>query len=253
MSMALLFRRTILKGEAAPLMIELPDYKVPSLRTALLTAFDRGKVFVRKAGTIILAISIVLWWLMSFPALGADDIPASAASAIATAEAQAAVHLAQGDLDAAAGEHEMIDHLMSQASLEHSLAGRFGKLIEPVFAPLGFDWRISVGVVVSFAAREVFVAAMGVIYGVGEESGDALLERLRNATHADGSAVFSMATSASILVFFVLAMQCLATLAVTRRETNSWGWALFQWAYMFLLAYVGAFLTRYAVLWTMGG
>lgn len=249
LGMALLFRRTVMRGDAAPLMIELPDYRVPSLRTALFTAYERGKIFTQKAGTIILAISIVLWWLMTFPRLDEDNLPPATEAAIASvASEMPPADAANGD-DAAESLEALREHLVAQAALEHSFAGRVGKQLEPVFAPLGFDWRISVGVIVSFAAREVFVAAMGVVYGVGEEPGDALLERLRNAQRADGTRVFTPATSASVLVFFVLAMQCLATLAITRRETNSWGWALFQWAYMFAMAYGGAFVTYQSMSW----
>lgn len=218
MTMAFVFRRTLVRGPIQPLMLELPNYKMPSLKTALLAAYDRGRVFVRKAGTVILAISIVLWWLMTFPTL---DESAMNASELATEAAK------------------------QQAALEHSFAGRLGHVIEPAIEPLGFDWKIGVAIIASFAAREVVVSALSVIYGVGEEGAESqsvLLDKLRAATGADGAPVFTFATCVSLLVFYVLAMQCLPTQAVTRRETGSWKWAAFQLLYMTALAYSAALL-----------
>ena len=134
----------------------------------------------------------------------------------------------------------------AQEALEYSFAGRAGHLIEPALEPLGFDWKIGVGVFASFAAREVVVSALSVIYGVGEDGADGgsvLLDRLSAATHPDGTPVFDFATSVSLLVFFVLAMQCLPTQAVTRRETGSWKWAVFQLGYMTCLAYTASLIT----------
>jgi len=223
MTMAFVFRRTLVKAPPQPLMMELPSYKRPSLNTALMTAYDRGKLFVRKAGTIILALSIVLWWLMSYPRTdGVTPV----------------------DTTVVASQVEASDP--GQAALANSYAGRMGRALEPVLEPLGFDWRIGVGVVASFAAREVIVSALSVIYGVGEEGVDdesLLLDKLRSATRADGTPVFTVATSAALLVFYVLAMQCLPTQAVTKRETGSWKWAGMQLAYMTVLAYGAALVT----------
>jgi len=133
-----------------------------------------------------------------------------------------------------------------QQALEYSVAGRMGKLIEPVIEPLGFDWKIGIGVVTSFAARETVVGTLGVVYGVGDEVVDdpaPLLDRIREAKHPDGSPVFTVATCLSLLVFYVLAMQCLPTQAVTRRETGSWKWAAFQLGYMTALAYTASLIT----------
>ncbi len=228
LSMAFVLRKTLVKSSPQPLMIELPSYKVPSVKTAFLAAYDRAKLFVRKAGTNILAISIVLWWMMSYPKSPAPEIsPEQAAS------------LAQQGVS--------VDDWTQQYALEHSFAGRLGHAIEPVIAPLGYDWRIGVGIVASFAAREVVVSALSVIYGVGaddSEGGSLLIGRLAAATHADGTPVFGFATCVSLLVFFVLAMQCLPTLAVTRRETGGWKWAGIQLVYMSALAY-GAALVAY--------
>lgn len=209
-------KKSILTGEASPLVIELPPYRWPSLSNAILITIDRATVFLRKAGSVILLISVILWALASYPKL-----PASALTAGASEQAVAA------------------------QSLEYSLAGRAGRALEPIFAPLGFDWQINVGIVSSFAAREVLVSTLSIVYGMGEEGaedGAGLTETLRRQQRDDGTPVFTTATSVSLLVFFVLAMQCLPTQAVTARETGSWKWAIFQLVYMSLLAYGAAWI-----------
>ncbi len=211
-------KKTVLTGEAAPLVIELPPYRMPSLRNALLITFDRASVFIRKAGSIILLISVILWAMATYPKLP-DQMLASAQSTSEFTQAQQA--------------------------LEYSFAGRAGKAMEPIFAPLGFDWKINVAVVSSFAAREVLVSTLSIVYGLGEQGGEddaGLTETMRRQTLADGSPVFTTATCVSLLVFYVLAMQCLPTQAVTRRETGSWKWAFFQFGYMTLLAYGSAWI-----------
>ncbi len=226
MAMAFIFRRALVKKPPSPLMIELPSYKMPSLKTALLAAYDRGIIFMRKAGTVILAISIILWWLMSYPRLDG-----SATASAATDDASGAI----------AAQTAAADTNEAQLALSHSYAGRMGRWVEPVLEPLGFDWKIGVGIVASFAAREVVVSALSVIYGVGDEGAEDdrfLLGKLRAAKRPDGTPVFTFATSVSLLVFYVLAMQCLPTQAVTKRETGHWGWALLQLVYMTCLAYV---------------
>ncbi|MCH7910667.1 MAG: ferrous iron transporter B, partial [Candidatus Hydrogenedentes bacterium] len=223
------------KKPPSPLMIELPSYKMPSLKTAFMTAYDRSFIFMRKAGTVILAISIILWWLMSYPRL---DGSATASAATDDASGAMAAQAAADDVNEA------------QLALSHSYAGRMGKLVEPVLAPLGFDWKIGVGIVASFAAREVVVSALSVIYGVGDEGAEndsLLLDKLRTAKRADGTPVFTFATSASLLVFYVLAMQCLPTQAITHRETGSWKWAGLQVAYMTCLAYAASFIAYNAI------
>lgn len=210
-------KKTVLAGEAAPLVIELPPYRLPSLRNALLTTVDRASVFLRKAGSVILLIAVVLWALATYPKLPE--------SAIATGGAT--------------------EQSVSQQALEYSFAGRAGKAMEPVFAPLGFDWKINVAVVSSFAAREVLVSTLSIVYGMGEAGADdaeGLTGLMRQQTHADGSPVFTTAMCISLLVFYVLAMQCLPTQAVTRRETGTWNWAIFQFVYMSALAYGSAWI-----------
>ena len=209
---AWLFGRTVLKGRARPMVLELPSYKVPSLRNALLTAKDQGIAFLRTAGTVIVAICIVMWWLSAYPRVdAASEIPQQAAP-------------------------------VETAQQSSSYAGQIGKALQPAFAPLGYDWQLTVGVLTSFMAREVFVSTMAVLAGT---SGDAevdegVIDGIRTMAREDGTPVFTVATAASALIFFVLAMQCLPTLAVTAKESGSFKFAAMQLAYMSGLAYVAA-------------
>jgi ferrous iron transport protein B len=233
LTMAWVFKRTLLKGPIRPLVIELPNYRLPSLRNALLLTFDRAWAFITTAGTVILAISLVLWALAHYPKTPVEQMPA---------EVQA--RLAQYN---AAGDRASAQQLTEQVELEHSFAGRLGHTIQPAFDPLGFDWKLSVGVLSSFAAREVIVSTTAVLYGLGSggasDGVDSLLGRLREATRPDGTPVFTTATCLSLLVFYVLAMQCLPTQAIARRETGSWKWPLVQFGYMTALAYLAALVT----------
>ncbi|BBO32662.1 ferrous iron transport protein B [Lacipirellula parvula] len=233
LAMAWVFKRTLLKGPVRPLVIELPNYRLPSLRNALLLTYDRAWAFVKTAGTTILVISLVLWALATYPKTSVDQMPAEVQAQLAELEA--------------AGDEAGVEHLTQQMELEHSFAGRIGRTIEPVFEPLGFDWKMSIGVLSSFAAREVIVSTLAVLYGLGAEGADdgvnSLLASMGSSKHADGSLVFTTATCLSLLVFYVLAMQCLPTQAVTRRETGSWKWPLIQLGYMTALAYVAALVT----------
>ncbi|MEO1495873.1 MAG: ferrous iron transport protein B [Planctomycetota bacterium] len=230
-------KRTILPGESRPLVIELPNYRRPSIRNALVETVDRAWQFVQNAGTTILVISLVLWALATYPKTDLADLPVAQQQTFAELEAD--------------GDAEAADRLLAQASLERSLAGRLGGLMQPVFEPLGFDWKMTVGVVTSFAAREVIVSTLSILYGLGEEGDEAsLLDALTASTDADGAPVFTTATCLSLLVFYVLAMQCLPTQAVTKRETGGWKWPLFQLGYMSVLAYVAALAThQIALLW----
>ncbi|MCC6285926.1 MAG: ferrous iron transporter B [Phycisphaerales bacterium] len=241
---ALVARRTILRGPSRPMVMELPTYRRPSTRTAALTALDRGMIFLRKAGTVILAISIVLWWLSTYPRSG----PTPEAEAL---RAQAAA-LDPGPVDAPGtptDEPATPGDLLAEADAIDAAHGarrtfiaRLGSAVEPVFAPLGYDRQLSVGVLASFAAREVFVSTMSVM--VTGEEGDAAegtRAALAKAKRDDGSPLFTWAVSWSLLVYYVLAMQCLPTLAVTAREAGGAKWAFIQLGWMSLLAYVGAF------------
>ncbi len=236
---ALVFNRTILPGGSKPLMIELPPYRLPGLRTALLHTFDRAKIFVKQAGTIILVVSLALWALSHYP----KSAPPPAAVALT---AQAAQLANAGDPQQAATLRVEADHLTAQSSLQNSAAGKIGRVLEPVLKPLGYDWQIGIGIVSSFAAREVIVSTLAIVYGVGQDAAEhhsaSLYDSLRRATRSDGTAMFTTATCASLLVFYILAAQCLSTTAVMRRETGGWKWPLFQIAYMTGLAYVAAFV-----------
>ncbi len=206
---AFVFRRTLLPGTHQPLLIELPDYRRPHWRTSGWYTLDRVIVFLQQAGTLILLFSVLMWFLASFP---------------------------QAEPDATAVE---------PAGIEATYAGRMGQFIEPVLRPLGFDWQISVGVLSSFAAREVLLSTLAIIYGLDdpEDEPDTFMATMRRSTRADGSPVFTVATCMSLLVFYILAAQCIPTQIVTKRETGAWKWAVLQFSYMNVLAYIAALLT----------
>jgi len=240
---ALLARRTILRGRGRAMAMELPTYKMPSIRTALVTTWDRGWTFITSAGKNILAICIVLWWLSAFPHV---QPPAEVA---ALREQAAAV----SDAEARAPMEERAAEIESQHAAANSYAASLGRFVQPIFEPLGFDWRLSVGVVTSFAAREVFVSTMSIVT-TGHESADdvGVMAQVQNARRDDGvTPVFTVATSWALLVYYVLAMQCLPTLAVTAREAGGMKWALLQLGWMSGLAYVLALVT-YQALSAMG-
>lgn len=234
--MALILNRTILKGKAQPLVIELPGYKAPNLRNALIMVLDRGRSFLVKAGTVILLISIILWVASTYPK---SDPPAEALAI----QQQAEVLAADGQAEKAEALIAEANNLTAAHGLSNSVAGRLGHAIEPAIAPLGYDWRIGVGIVGSFAAREVVVSSLAIVHGVGEDDEALLYDSMRNATRADGSLIYTPATCLSLLVFFVLAMQCLPTSIVAKKETGSWKWPILQFAYMSVLAYGAAWVT----------
>ncbi len=210
--LALVLRQTILRGPSDPLLIELPRYKEPSLNNALRQTWRKGLAFLKQAGSIILVISVVLWVLSTYP-----------------------------KREAVPGEDPSLSAVLDQ---EYSFAGRMGKAVEPVIKPLGFDWRIGIGIMASFAAREVVVASLAITYGLGDEaSPEEVAHAMREARDAEGRPQYSSATGFSLLVFFVLAMQCLPTQAVTRKETGSWKWPLLQLSSMTLMAYLGSLAT----------
>ncbi|MFV0389976.1 MAG: ferrous iron transport protein B [Pyrinomonadaceae bacterium] len=209
---AFIFKKTILSSPPPPFVMELPPYRLPNFRSVFQNIFTRGWIFVKRAGTVIFAISILLWALVYFPHNSgkANGVPAK-----------------------------------ESAQIEDSFAGRLGKTIEPAIAPLGFNWQIGIGIVASFAAREVLVSTLSIIYNVGDdvENSKGLINALQTAKNDDGTLVWTPLTALSLMIFFVLAMQCMSTLAVVRRETNSWGWALFMFTYMTLIAYIASFIT----------
>jgi ferrous iron transport protein B len=196
-------------------MLELPPYKKPAIRNVIVTMWERGSQFLKRAGTVILALSILLWFALNFPK------PSEQALA------------ALPDDDA-----------RSALVMQNSIAGRVGHIIEPVIAPLGYNWKIGIGLIGAMAAREVFVSTMGTVYSVGEADEESLplREQMKNDRWPDGRKVWTPLVAVSILVYFVIAMQCIATLAVVKRETNSWSWPVFMLVYMTGIAYVLAFL-----------
>lgn len=237
--MAFVFQRTLLPGESKPLVLELPGYRIPSLRSAFLYTYDRSRVFVKQAGSLILVMSILLWALATYP-------KASPSAEVAGMRSQSENLAANGAQEEAQRLWLQADAQAHREALSNSFAGRLGRLIEPVVRPLGFDWQIGVGILSSFAAREVIVSTLSIVYGLGQgdaEDSHGLYDVLRQARRADGSLVFTFATSMSLLVFYVLAMQCLPTQAITRRETGGWKWPLFQLVYMSILAYSASLLT----------
>ncbi|MBN8526609.1 MAG: ferrous iron transporter B, partial [Planctomycetes bacterium] len=228
-------RRTVLAGRGSSFLIELPPYRWPSPGEVLRVTGRAVWAFLRKAGTIILALSILLWAAMHFPRLPDERAAAIAAAHGSTVEAAAVPDAGDAAATAAA-------QAIQQAALAHSIAGRAGHVVEPTLAPLGMDWQIGVGLIGAFAAREVFVSTLGIAYGVGDEDAVAPLgERMLASRRDDGSPVWSPLLGVVVLVWFVIAMQCLSTLAVMHRETNGWRWPLFQIAGMNTLAWIVCF------------
>jgi ferrous iron transport protein B len=220
---AWLLKHTLLKGPSPTFVMELPPYRVPNLGDVAHSMLTRVGVFLKRAGTIILAISILLWALVAFPR---STSPGAAANAGITQETVSNT---------------------SATQVENSYAGQAGRMIEPLIRPLGFDWKIGIGLISSFAARETVISTFGIVYNVGansrEDGSTSLIEAIRSAKRPDGSPVWTPLVAVSLMVFFVLACQCMSTVAVVRRETNSWRWPLFMVCYMLILAYVSSFIT----------
>lgn len=212
-------------------IMELPSYKLPQWKSVGITIYQKTSDFVWEAGKIIIAISIILWVLATY----------GPPAAMQQAE-QEAIELYQVQPELAESEAALI----TSKQLEASYIGHIGHFIEPAIRPLGYDWKIGIALITSFAAREVFVSTMATIYSVGDADGteSTLLDKLRSETNPNtGELVFSTATSFSLLVFYLFAMQCMATLAIVQRETKSWKWPMIQFVYMTALAYFGALLT----------
>ncbi|MFA6546023.1 MAG: ferrous iron transport protein B [Limisphaerales bacterium] len=292
--MAWVFKKTLLKGETPMLIMELPPYKRPVATTILRHMWDRSKLFLRRAGTVILGINIVLWFLATypkslkieenaqakriqqlrqlFPAITNEtelskkvdevrayrlmepnrlsDAPAGSRG-YRTRENEVQQHLqiwSRSQVEAFES-FQQVDQEEQGAKLRHSFAGRLGKLIEPTIAPLGFDWKMGIGIVASFAAREVFVSTMSVVYNVGETdtkdtaATTSLAKVMQAEKRDDGTLAYTPLVGVTLMVFYVFALQCVSTIAVVRRETNSWKWPFVQWLYMAVLAWGMAFLT----------
>lgn len=219
--------RTAIRGTSVPLILELPPYRMPRLRPTLNMMRQKSGQFLKEAGTVILAATIILWALLSFPKL---DGPEHTASQPITSE------------QAVLAEQEQNGETRAQAQLHHSYGARLGRALEPVVEPLGFDWKIATGIIGAFAAREVFVSTMALVYGIGSDDEEGTLrDQIRREKHASGDPVYTPLVGLSLLVFFALACQCVSTLAVVRRETQSWRWPTFLFVYMTTLAYLCSF------------
>lgn len=235
--MAAVFKRTILKSPTPPLVLELPPYRWPKAGQVARAVLSRVKIFLTEAGTVILAITVVLWGLFTFPR--DEGIEQAKAGAVAAVEATVPAG------EARAAELARVEARAAREQVEQSVAGRLGHALEPVLQPLGFDWKLGVGIIASFAAREVLVSTLGLVYGLGDgtdEESPSLREAMRADRHRDGSPVYTPLVGLSLLVFFVLAMQCMSTLAAVKRETGGWKWPLFQLGYMTTLAYTASLL-----------
>jgi ferrous iron transport protein B len=244
--MAFLLKRTLLRGETPVFVMEMPLYKFPSLRLVCRRSLESGLMFVRRAGTFILASMILVWFLLYFTAIGPDGFTATSPDGTDYDKAIAKI---ERDQKPGPERQDAVNKLYSEWKGQ-SFLGRIGKALEPVVEPLGWDWRIGMAALASFPAREVMVGTLGIIFSQG--SGDAGEEEyrsgigrtLRDATwdNDPGRKLFTVPVALSVMVFFALCCQCASTLAVIRRETNSWLWPAFTFAYMTLLAYGGAFL-----------
>ena len=226
---AWLLKRTLLKGDPPPFLLELPSYKTPDLRTVLLRVYHSSRAFVVRAGSLILATTIAMWALAYFP------------------RSEAVVERHQIERQAVAPA--ALDSLAKRQAaelVENSYLGQAGHWVAPAVRPLGWDWRIGMAVIASFPAREVIISALGTIYslGAGEDEGsESLRATLAAATWPDGRPIYTLAVALSIMVFFALCAQCLSTLVVIKKETGSYGWSLFSFGYMTTLAYIGALAT----------
>lgn len=204
LTMAWVFKKTLLKSQTPVFIMELPPYRMPLFKDVLLLMWERALIFLKRAGTVIFILSIILWGLMTYP------------------------------------KHSAMD---PSEELKHSFAGQIGMAIEPVIKPLGYDWRIGIGLIGSFAAREVFVSTMNIVFNIENgNKNESLKEAFQKAVWPDGKRLFTPWVCVSLMVFYVFAMQCLSTVAIVRKETNSWRWPLFQIFYMTGLAWVMAFL-----------
>ena len=253
---ALILKRTILSGATPPFVMELPSYKWPSPRTVVMRVSGRAWIFLRTAGSLILAISVVVWAAAYYPhnpSVVREELQQREAL---TAQLKDAPENSPNRADLESKVADINNEIASKYQ-QHSILGYMGKAIEPAVRPLGWDWRIGCAVIASFPAREVVVATLGVMYGMGEkfdtdtkENKKALGARLQVAKW-DGTdrPVYTLPVALSIMVFFALCCQCAATLAVIRRETNSWRWPVFAFSYMTGLAYIGAFITYQVGTW----
>jgi ferrous iron transport protein B len=228
--------RTLLKGKSVPLLLEMPPYRVPHWPSVVAAMWRKTRVFLSEAGTVILACTVVMWLLLTFPR-----------QAESGARFDEQIAAAQSSLPAGAALDERVTEIENERAgeaLRGSYGGRLGHAIEPLIEPLGFDWKIGIGLLGAFAAREVFVSTMGVVYGIGEdvdEESVGLRQRIKQEAHADGRPVYTPLVGLALMVFFAIACQCMSTLAVVKRETRSWAWPTFLFVYTGALAWLLSF------------
>ena len=231
---AWVLKRSALRGPKPHFALALPEFRWPSPQTVAIKLLDRSRIFLKRAGTVIFAVAVVIWAMAYFPRSEAVQTELEAATA------QAEATLAGEQLKSALAG---IENKAAADQLAQSFLGRAGHAVEPLFRPLGWDWRVSSAVIASFPAREVVVAVMGTIYAVGAEADESsLTEKLRSATWPDGQKVFTLPMVMGLLIFYAWCLQCAATIATIRRETNGWRWPAFAWTYMTVVGYSGAFL-----------
>jgi ferrous iron transport protein B len=246
-AVALLLKRTLLRGETPVFVMEMPVYKWPSFRTVFRRMTDSSWAFLRRAGTLILASMLLVWFVLYVPWWGKDVKNYD----LRIAELRSEVR-AEEDENLKALKQEEINNLYGEWK-RGSWLGMAGHALEPVVRPLGWDWRIGMAAVASFPAREVVVGTLGIIYNLGEgdpeEVQKSLGEKLQEATGEDGRKIFTVPVALSLMVFFALCCQCVSTLAVMRRETRSWRWPALTFAYMTVLAYVGALVVYQVGSW----
>jgi ferrous iron transport protein B len=248
---ALVLKRTLLRGPTPPFVMELPTYKWPSPTIVLARMAERGWLFVRRAGTLILAVSIVVWAAAYYPHTS-PEVESTLAPRRKAIESQLAA-LSPNALDRGTLQEQLleVDHEIAAAYQRDSFLGRMGQAIEPAVRPLGWDWRIGCAAIASFPAREVVMGVLGVIYNLGSDldvaersDQDRLATRMRAAVWDDtGEPIYNIPVALSIMVFFALCAQCASTLVIIRRETGNWGWPAFTFVYMTVLAYLGALAT----------
>ena len=226
---AFVFKKILKSKEHTFLAIELPEYRLPHWRNVGITVYEKVKSFVTEAGKIIIIVSMALWFLASFGP--GDQIQNAEDAARQTAIEQQMTE-------------QETDDLIASQTLQVSYAGYLGKMIEPAIKPLGFDWKIGIALISSFAAREVFVGTMATIYSIGSAAEDdgSIRKQMKAEVRADGTPLYSMATALSLLIFYVFAMQCMSTMAVVKRETGTWKWPIVQFLFMGVMAYVGSYI-----------
>ncbi len=235
LAVAAVLSRTVFKGIDMPLILEMPPYRRPHMHSVVRMMWMRSSMFLREAGGVILVCTIVLWGLLSFPRNPSLETDYDALQRLATRELQGEAH------------DTRLAELKEQREGEvfrRSYGARMGMAIEPILAPLGFDWKIGIGIIGAFAAREVFVSTLGVVYGVGsevDESSATLRQKIQRETRADGSPLYTPMVGLSLMIFFALACQCMSTLAAVYRETQTWRWPVFLMVYMTVLAWVASF------------